>query len=201
MIKHYLKNIFIFLLFSLSHAVMSAPQQETSTQDNKALPTVTQNTENDQDNLVAKPAEMTLTLKQISSSQTSEKSGDEVYIDIFELSDDRRPKKFHIPKYPHHWPSVMLSKVKNIPLWQGRLNPTGEVKLIVSLLDKDAPPWNNNDLIGAAEIYITVENNTPKIILKVDEPNQKPQTFNGYMEQSISFQAGAGAYSIDLLLK
>lgn len=141
---------------------------------------------------------VTLKLVSIESFQTMEARGDEIYFDILEFGNDRRPRHYHIPKRPHHWPSSILTKVKNIQLWQGQLNAKEQVKLIVSLLDKDAPPWNSNDLIGAFEISISQKDSKAQFIFHQAGAKQKAERFLGAFSKQLNFQVGKARYKLKI---
>ncbi len=143
-------------------------------------------------------SKLTLKLLKIKAHSTTEKSGDELYFDVLEFGDDRRARHFHIPKFPHHWPSSILSKINNIPLWQGTANKTGDLKLIVSLLEKDAPPWNNNDLIGAFEITIRLKADQIQFEVKQQGPNHKSQQYSGQFDQQFTFKSDKGEYQFSV---
>ena len=143
----------------------------------------------------------TLILKKIQAIKTSEKGGDELYFDVLEFGNDRKPKHFHIPTYPHHWPSFVLNKIKDIKLWQGALNKTGQVNLIVSLLEKDAPPWALNDLIGSFKITISLKDGIQQFILQKQGVNFPEHEFSDKFQKDLNLSGDDGEYQVSISMQ
>ena len=97
---------------------------------------------------------ITVKLLHIEKIKASESQGDELYFDVLAYGSNQHPTHHRIPPFPHHWPSFVLDKIKNITLWQSNLPPHSNIKLIVSLVEKDAPPWNANDVLGSFELVL-----------------------------------------------
>lgn len=105
------------------------------------------------------PNTVALTLKKLIAHKTSEKRGDEIYVDILTYGHNVKPKHYLVPPPPHHWPTAIIDKIKDVKLWQGVVEKQQKVTLIVSLLDKDAPPWDRNDMIGAFKVDMERDGN------------------------------------------
>lgn len=140
-----------------------------------------------------------LVLQQITGHVTTEKRGDEVYFDILEYGDNRTPRHYHVPKKPHYWPSAILSKIKDQSLWQGAVSDGNNVKLIVSLMEKDVPPWNNNDLIGVFKLEIKSENGELRFFYSLMEPKAKVENSAAVFRKNINMTGNDGQYEIKLL--
>lgn len=138
--------------------------------------------------------EVVLNLEAIKAAKLTEKGGDEIYFDVLAFGKGFHPAHRQVPPYPHHWPDFVLDKVKNVTLWKGHVKKKAEVKLIVSLLEKDVPPWNTNDLLGTFEI--TLQQDKRHLVISYSEPGN-PKTFKkafDKLSQEVSFTLGAGEY-------
>lgn len=144
------------------------------------------------------PAAIKLSLMSIEAVRLSEKRGDEIYFDILEFGDDRRPKHYHVPSYPHHWPSSILSKIKNVPLWQGQANEQGKLTLIVSMLDKDAPPWNPNDLVGAFKLVMSQKDGKPVFSIRSQSKDAVEKTYDGAFSAVLELSNGKATYKVEI---
>ena len=144
---------------------------------------------------------VSLVLKKITAIKTSEKGNDELFFDVLEFGSNRKPKHFHVPSHPHHWPSFILNKIKDITLWQGALNEAGDVNIIVSLLEKDMPPWSLNDLIGSFKINITIKDKEPQFILAQQEVNYSASQFSGKFQKELILSGDDGEYKISIVMK
>lgn len=109
---------------------------------------------------LAAPLSLVVKLSDIKVEKTSEKKGDEIYFSITEYSSLNRSKETRVPVQPTHWLSQNVDKLKNVVLWQGTIQESEEIKLIISMMEQDSPPWNPDDLIGNAELTIKNEKGT-----------------------------------------
>lgn len=119
--------------------------------------------------LLAQALAITVNLSSIKAEMISEKNNDEIYFSITKYSNMGKSSQIDVPIRPTYWLSSKLVKVKNVTLWQGELQANEEVKLILSLLEKDAPPWNLNDHIGSLQLVL--KNISGKLQLKWELPN------------------------------
>ena len=44
--------------------------------------------------------------------------------------------------------------MKNVTLWTGDLAPNESLEIILSLTERDAPPWDIDDLIGSVKVKL-----------------------------------------------
>ncbi|PCH56917.1 MAG: hypothetical protein COC15_02270 [Legionellales bacterium] len=98
---------------------------------------------------------LNLVLSSIKAEKTSETRGDELYFSITQYSSEKDAKQELIPTFPTYWLSKNLSQIKNVPIWKTDLALGEEVKLIISLLEKDAPPWELDDHIGSVQLKVS----------------------------------------------
>lgn len=110
-----------------------------------------------------------VTLKNIQAIKTLEKR-DELYLAVTEFPSEGLPSHFQVPKFPMFWPSTHLDKVVDFKIWARKLKPGSSVTLILALIDKDAPPWNTDDLIG--EVKVHIKNDGGKLISSWRLPNR-----------------------------
>jgi hypothetical protein len=102
----------------------------------------------------AKEMKAVMKLVSIEALKTSEKSGDEIYLDITQYSNLSEPRHFRIPEKPMHWLSKQLPDLKNLVLWQGTLKEAEEVKIIITLIEQDVGLWDREELIGTAQVQV-----------------------------------------------
>lgn len=102
----------------------------------------------------AKVQHLSLVLTSIKVHQTAEKRGDEIYLDFVAYLAGKKPNFFRLPKAPHHWPSFALNRLKDVPLLQFDLKPEENLSLAISLVEKDAKPWNSDDLLGVMRLRV-----------------------------------------------
>lgn len=153
---------------------------------------------------MAKPQTPNLSvfLSKIKAHKISERKADEVYVDVLQFSSNKRPKYFRIPHKPHHWPSMILPKLKDVLLWQDQLKEGEKATFIISLLEKDAPPWDIDDLIGAVKLVVKLEKGKMHYFLgKPDAENIQLKAFNRVQTQNFDFKGGHGEYEIVLKLQ
>lgn len=106
--------------------------------------------------LVGSPAFASqLILDYIQFDKTTEASGDELYFNVTAYYDDRSTDHYQIPTAPTHWLSDHLSEVQNVVLWEHDWEGIKGAELVVALTERDAPPWNIDDLIGTVKLKIS----------------------------------------------
>lgn len=96
-----------------------------------------------------------VTLKRMKTDKTAAVSGDELYFNVTSYSSLGQSRTERIPEQPAHWDSKALDKVQNIPLWTGSLQEGEEMKLILSVVEQEFPIWNNDELIGGAQLKLS----------------------------------------------
>lgn len=98
-----------------------------------------------------------ITLSDIKQIKRSEAGGDEIYFSVTEYSSIERPRHYLVPSFPTHWLSQHIDEVKNVVLWEKPLQDKESVMVVISLLERDAPPWNVDDLIGTVKVKMQYE--------------------------------------------
>lgn len=105
-----------------------------------------------QEDAIPQPIQIILT--DITMITPTESSGDELYFSVTEYSSVERPNHYLVPNFPTHWLSDHLEQIKRVELWSKTLKADESVTVIISLLERDAPPWNVDDLIGTVKFKI-----------------------------------------------
>jgi hypothetical protein len=108
--------------------------------------------------VMAKDLNVVVKLMQIDAKKYSEKAGDELYFSMTEYSSNSVPTITRVPGLPKHWISKELPDVKNVTLWEGKLQDNESVLLILTLLEQDVPPWDADDHIGSTQVKILNKN-------------------------------------------
>lgn len=120
--------------------------------------------------------DVTLLLEKIFVFKVSEKGGDELYMDFLVYPSKGKASHFLKPRKPLHWPSFMIKKLKNVVLWQGTVPKGEKTTFHVSLLEKDAPPWNRDDLIGS--FILILSNEQGKVSYAVVQDKKAKKVFS-----------------------
>ncbi|GAB4392479.1 MAG: hypothetical protein Tsb005_06680 [Gammaproteobacteria bacterium] len=149
---------------------------------------------------------VSVVLHNIRLAKRDEHSGDELYLTTTAYTDKpkQRPEHQRIPRFPIYWISSHLEPLKNVPVWQGKLNDNENVTLIFSLMEHDAPPWDTDDLLGTVKLHLT--NKAGVIESDWRLPNHadgKPlvvQTNAGEIEQFV-FLADRAVYELGFQLR
>lgn len=96
-----------------------------------------------------------LGLQSIEANKMSESGGDEVYVSVAEFNNYGKPSYFRVPSYPTYWLSKHFKSVKNVRLWEREFSDGEAAQLIISVIERDVPPWNVDDLIGAVKVNVS----------------------------------------------
>lgn len=110
-----------------------------------------------------------VTLKKIEMVKSSERR-DELYLAVTEFPSTGLPSHTQIPKFPMFWPSTHLNKVSDFKVWAKALKPGDSSTLILALIERDAPPWNTDDLVG--EVKLQLKNDNGRLIISWSVPNR-----------------------------
>lgn len=144
---------------------------------------------------------VTLKLNFIEKIKSAETMGDELYFHVTEYSSMTKPVHTLVPDYPIHWLSHYLENVKNVTIWERSLKEGEAVELALSLTERDAPPWNLDDLVGTLKVKFKQEGGTlvqhwssmsPQAIAQPKAAKQEPN------EQR--FLVGDGSYRLGFTL-
>jgi len=81
-----------------------------------------------------------------------------LYIQITEYSDIKHSKEYRIPMYPKHWLAKDLAKLNKILLWQNTIDSCENKKLIISLIDQEFPPLENDQSLGSVKLVLNNNN-------------------------------------------
>jgi hypothetical protein len=157
----------------------------------------------------AEPQLVTLKLNAIEKFKSTEKRGDELYFHITEYSSLSAPVHRLVPEYPINWLSDYLSDVKNTTLWERSLREGEAVELVLSLTERDVPPWNLDDLVGTIKVKFRHDGNAlvqewsslveERGRVSSHSPAQQPKVGKKNDNQQ-RFLLGAGLYQVDLML-
>lgn len=150
-------------------------------------------------------AKINLVLKTITVISTSEYISDEVYFDVSVKESDSKHRFKRIPPKPYHWPTKALSKLQNLSLWQDVIESKETALITLSLIEKDAPPWNLDDLIDSISFHFANDNKGIKVLVYKDS-QVKLRQFNLKKGDDISFNLEVGSkkkgrYMLKLQLK
>ena len=113
-----------------------------------------------------------LMLEGLSPYKVSERGGDELYMDFLVYPSKAKAKHFRVPKKPLHWPSFMINKLHDVELWQGTLPNGDKVTIHGALLEKDAPPWNRDELIGSFVLSLSNKDGNIQYALQEDKEDK-----------------------------
>lgn len=101
-----------------------------------------------------------LRLESITKLKSSETHGDELYFAITEYSSHGDSHHSRVPQYPMRWLSKDVSEIKDVTLWQGKVDNEEGIEILLSLIEMDVAPWNIDDLVGTVKVKFKVDNNS-----------------------------------------
>jgi hypothetical protein len=99
-----------------------------------------------------KPLRPAIQLDSIMPLKKTEKGGNEIYVGMSEFNSNGKNRYYTIPQSPVYWPQKSVTQISNFQLWQGKLPAGGATEVIISLIEKDTPPWKLDDLISIVKI-------------------------------------------------
>lgn len=108
-------------------------------------------------------------LESIHCIKSTEKHGDELYLTVTSFPTKGKPKHRRLPEYPLFWPGRAIDKVQKLLLWNEKVNDGQGVRILVSLIEQDSPPWNLDDEIGS--VSLKLYNNKGRIDVEWERPN------------------------------
>jgi L-fucose mutarotase/ribose pyranase (RbsD/FucU family) len=117
------------------------------------------------------PLKLAVNLMEIKKLVTTESHGDELYFAMTEYSSHARSRHYLVPRYPTHWLSRHLQAVVDVGLWEKTLAVGESAEIIFSLIERDAPPWFVDDLIGT--VKLRVRNHEGHLEKRWTMPNKK----------------------------
>lgn len=104
---------------------------------------------NDQTNIV----KFDLQLVAMKAIKTSERT-DELFMAVTSYPSKGRSLHREVPAFPRYWLSSHLQGVQNVSLWKGQLKPDEKVTIHLSLVERDSPPFDTDDLVGTVLVKI-----------------------------------------------
>jgi len=120
-----------------------------------------------------KAAHPILSLVVLKAISTTERTGDELYVDVTVFRSEGTSEHVRFPQKQKYWPSGHLEKAQNLQLWDGKIEDGQAVEILVALVDHDMLPWNTDDLIGT--VRLNLKNRHGSIESSWNVPNQ-PKT-------------------------
>lgn len=98
--------------------------------------------------------------------KVSQEDEDELYYSIFEThqNDDKSNDKLtREPEFPLYFSSNRIQHLKDYIMWRGLMRNGDTIKLAITLMEQDFPPWNPDDLIGVLNINVFFSTSNLKV--------------------------------------
>lgn len=95
-------------------------------------------------------------LQNLTQIKPREKSGEELYINVEDVSSKKVKKTNVAPSLPLYWRLAKQNGIKNITLWQGKLTEGESVAITFTVLERDLPPYEPEDQVGS--MLLTLKN-------------------------------------------
>ncbi len=149
--------------------------------------------------LFAKEIQVVIKMIGITVEKTADKGVDDLFFNIRQHSNLKGDSENRIPEYPKHWLSKQLSSLKNVVLWDGKIEQGESLKLVLSLMEQDFPPWDPDDAIGAAEVSLLNQNGRLKIqwgVPKFEKNNQEVEMLKRAVPQRYIFKGAGSRYDV-----
>jgi len=126
----------------------------------------------------AKTLYPTVSLLKIEEVKAQEAGGDELYLHITQYHSSGESETQTFPRRPTYWPSEHLDKIKNVKIWDNKLNKGESVEVIISLLEQDFHPWNTDDLVGTIKLRLRNDNGSLQSNWSMPNRADAPDTVN-----------------------
>jgi hypothetical protein len=110
----------------------------------------------------SKPIKFSLQLVELEAIKTTEKV-DELFMAVTSYPSKGRPLHREIPSFPRYWLSSHIKQIQNLSLWRGMLQDKEKITIQLSLIERDQPPFDTDDLIGTVTVKIVNNNNNLKV--------------------------------------
>lgn len=145
----------------------------------------------------------TLYLQAIKANVQTEAGGDEVYLAITEFRHGGKNRHYTIPQSPLYWPDGALPEISHLEIWKGALGIGESTEVMVGFVERDAPPWNTDDMMGAIKIKMMNKEGHLQTQWILMDKKTKEQKMDVKQEDIHSYQLTGedGDYKVDLLLK
>lgn len=82
----------------------------------------------------------------------TETAKNEIYVSVSEFNSNNKNRYYTIPQSPVYWPKKSMDQISNFQLWQGKLPTAGAAEVVISLIERDTPPWKLDDLISVIKV-------------------------------------------------
>jgi len=128
-----------------------------------------------------------------------ERRGDELYFNVTEYSESGPPRFYQVPSFPGHWLSKFVEGVNNVSLWNKDFNQCENVRLVISFIERDIPPWNVDDLLGTVNLNIQCENN--KLVGTWSIPDKSITKVSKNKENKFVFFGDGAEYRVQFKIK
>lgn len=135
-------------------------------------------------------------IEKMTQIAAQESRGDELYFSITEYSSIEKPRTYLVPNFPTHWLSEHLSEINHVVLWQKPLKENESVMLVISLIERDAPPWNVDDLIGTIKLKMHFKDGVLEKGWQI--PNRDEVEMSSQEQQLFLMKGDNGKYEVDL---
>lgn len=148
----------------------------------------------------AQSIESKVMLTSVKQIKKTERHGDELYLSVTSFPTKGKAKHKRFPHHPLFWPGRHIAKVKDVKIWKGKLKKDAGVRLLISLVEQDSPPWDIDDEIGSVDLKL--HNNNGKLEIEWNRPNRsdgKKLTVKSVGEDiSINFSGKGQSYEVSL---
>lgn len=131
----------------------------------------------------------------------SEAYGDEVFVHILESSGEAVSDNY-FPDYPFYFRDGHLENFDRTKVWSKELNDNDQVVLFISLIEKDAPPWNIDDLVGELTLTLEKQNGQVSTRWEMADPEELDKfIIKNDKEVDLELFNDNGRYRLDLSLE
>jgi len=144
----------------------------------------------------------TLTVVDVQADQPKTRKPNKIYLHIAEHNSTGTARVFTVPELPLHWPKKHIHSVDNMQVWGGAIKENHSTTLIIQVMERDAKPWNTDDLVGV--ITVNFKNYQGKLMSEWTIPNQNTrpniaQRF-GYVTQHVTLKKDNDTYVLDFVV-
>jgi len=106
--------------------------------------------------------------------KTQETKGDELYFHLHIYPSYKEHYSLRIPEVPKIWRSQKLKEVTNVPIFEESIPEGGTVNVVISLMEKDDPPFDSDDLLGVITAHFKNDQGKLKSLWSIPNRTDAP---------------------------
>jgi hypothetical protein len=150
---------------------------------------------------VSYAVEVSLWLDHLKIEQEAELAGDQLYFYVLKQDIDHHFSDKLTPIFPFSYTKANLVNFKPTILWKEELLADEKVKLSLSLLDREVPPWMEDELLAVINVDFQIVNDELQASWNGLEFTEFLSRDHTLLKQLIHIKHNKGQYNVALRLE